>query len=278
MNAASAFFPAESGKENSARVCVLIPVWRDQEGLAHSLDVLAEDPYPFDIVVVDDGSPTPIICPELCGIHPVTLLRLARNQGIEHALNHGLGLILERGYDYVARLDCADTPMLGRIARQVEYMDQNPALGILGTWARCIDDDGAYLFTLRYPYRHKEMLRRQRYAPALLHPTVMLRVAALREIGLYSDAYKTAEDYDLFIRMGQRFEMANLPEALTEYVVSAGGTTAAKRRQNLVARARIQMRYFGFADPHAYLGLARTFAFMLIPFDWLVAIKQRVWK
>ena len=41
-------------------ICVLIPVWKDQAGLTRSLEVLATDPTPFDIVVVDDGSPEAI--------------------------------------------------------------------------------------------------------------------------------------------------------------------------------------------------------------------------
>lgn len=259
-------------------VCVLIPAWRDQEGLEHTLKVLGEDSFPFDIIVVDDGSPHPIRCDTRYGIHEVTLERLPQNRGIEHALNLGLEVILARGYRYIARLDCADVPMPGRIERQANYLAAHKDVGMVGTWARCVDDDGAYLFTLRYPTEHHKMLRRQRYAPALLHPTILIRADVLRDIGLYSDAYKTAEDYDLFVRIGQKYRLANIPEALTEYVVSAGGTTAVKRRKNLVSRLRVQMNYFSFADPHAYLGVARTLAFMLIPFDCIVAVKRRVWR
>ncbi|MBC7284749.1 glycosyltransferase [Hoeflea sp.] len=259
-------------------ICVLIPVWKDQEGLLQTLQVLGQEPSPFDIVVVDDGSPEPITCAARYGIHEVTLERLPQNRGIEHALNRGLEVILERGYRYVARLDCADVPLPGRIEKQAAYLDAHPDVGMVGTWARCVDDTGEYLFTLRFPSEHERMLRKQRYAPALLHPTILIRTDALRDIGLYSDAYKTAEDYDLFVRMGSKYRLANIPEALTVYVVSASGTTALKRRRNLVSRLRIQMHNFSWTDPHAYLGVARTLAFMVIPFDWLVAVKQRVWK
>lgn len=260
------------------RVCVLIPAWKDQHGLLSTLRRLGEETLPFDIVVVDDGSPEPLTCDARYGDHAVTLERLPENQGIEHALNAGLELILRRGYVYVARLDCGDLPLAGRLSRQVDYLDQTPDVGILGTWARCVDDNGAYLFTLRLPTEHREMVRRQRYVPALLHPTVMIRVAALRQSGLYSDRYKTAEDYELFVRLGRDWRLANIPEALTEYIISASGTTASKRRKNLVSRLRIQVDHFGWADPHAYAGVGRTLVFMAIPFDWMVYVKQRLWK
>ena len=265
-------------RPDAAEVCVLIPVWKDQAGLDRTLHALGREPFPFDIVVVDDGSPEPIACAARAGTHRITLDRLPRNRGIEHALNAGLRLILSRGHRHVARLDCSDLPMPGRLARQSAFLDANPEVGIVGTWARCVDDDGAYLFTLRLPAEDAAIRRRQRYAPALLHPTVMIRTAVLREVGLYSDRYRTAEDYDLFVRIGRTRRLANIPEVLTEYVVSASGTTARRRRRTLLSRLRVQLANHAWGDPHAYLGLVRTLAFMAVPFGWTVAVKGRLWK
>ncbi|KJB97564.1 glycosyl transferase [Skermanella aerolata KACC 11604] len=256
----------------------MIPVFRDQGGISKTLEAIARDPFPYDVVVVDDGSPKPIQCPGQAGIHQVTLLRLDSNRGIEHALNAGLQRLLSREYRYIARLDADDTPMEGRIARQAEFLDRNADVGAVGTWAKCVDDGGKHLFTLRFPTGHKEILRKQRYVPAMLHPTVMIRADAIREIGLYSDRYKTAEDYDLFVRLGHKYRLANIPAVLTEYIVSNAGTTIAKRRRNLVSRLRIQRDYFSWADPHAYLGVARTILFMGIPFGLLIAVKRRLWQ
>lgn len=259
-------------------LCVLIPVFRDQAGLIETLEVLGGQPHPFDIVVVDDGSPEPIRCAARYGSHDVTLQRLDRNRGIEHALNAGLETILSRGYRHIARLDCGDLPLPGRFERQQEFLDAHPDVGMVGTWARCVNDAGDYLFTLRFPTEHPRMLRRQRYVPALLHPTIMIRAEALRDVGLYSDRYKTAEDYDLFVRMGRRWRLANIPEVLTQYIVSETGTTAAKRKRNLVARFRVQRDNFSPADAHAWAGIARTLLFMAIPFSWLTAIKKKAWR
>lgn len=267
-----------NGDADLPEICVLIPVWNDQAGLLRTLQSLAGETTPFDIVVVDDGSREAITCDPAYGSHAVTLLRLPQNRGIEHALNAGLEHILARGYPLVARLDCGDLPMPGRLARQAEYLHAHPTVGIVGTWARCVDDDGTYLFTLRFPSEHAAMLRRQRYVPALLHPTVMMRTAALREVGLYSDQFKTAEDYELFARIGRSWQLANIPEPLTEYIVSAGGTTALRRRRTLQSRLKVQRQNFAWSDPHAYLGVGQTLAFMAIPFSWVVWVKQKLWR
>jgi glycosyltransferase involved in cell wall biosynthesis len=262
----------------AAGVCVLLPVYNDQEGLERTFEVLAADPHPFDIVVVDDGSRTPIQAPERCGSHAVTLLRLTPNRGIEHALNAGLEAILARGYDYIARLDAGDTPILGRFEAQAAYLDAHPEAGIVGSWVQCVDDDGEYLYTLRFPTEHAAILRKQRYVPALLHPAIMMRATALREVGLYSDRYKAAEDYDLFVRIGRRYRLANLPQVLTTYIVSSRGITSSKRNRTLVSRLKIQLRDFSWVDPHAYLGVVRTVTFMAIPFRTLTAAKRLLWR
>ncbi len=263
---------------SSPRVCVLIPVWKDQVGLDRTLESLTGEETPFDIIVVDDGSPEPISCLSRYGIHDVTLERLPRNRGIEHALNEGLAIAFARGYSYVARLDCGDLPHPGRLSRQMEFLETHLDVGMVGTWAQCVNDDGDYLFTMRLPTDHAAIVRKQRYVPGLLHPTVMIRAEALRCIGVYSDRYQTAEDYDLFVRMARTYQLANIPEALTTYIVSESGTTAAKRKLSLVSRLRVQLDNFDWLDPHAHLGVARTLLFLIIPFQWLIALKKRRWR
>lgn len=259
-------------------ICVLIPAWKDQEGLSRTLERLGPESYPFDILVVDDGSPEPIRCPDRAGDHAVRLVRMEPNRGIEHALNAGLQEILAGGYAYVARLDCGDLAMPGRIERQARFLEERPDVAAVGTWARCVDDDGAHLFTLRFPVEDADIRRRQRYAPGLLHPSVMMRAETLERAGLYSDAYPTAEDYDLFVRLGRLQRLANIPEILTEYIVSAGGTTARRRQRTLSSRLKVQWHNFNWRDPHAAIGILRTLAFMAIPFEWLLALKRVQWK
>jgi glycosyltransferase involved in cell wall biosynthesis len=270
--------PPRDGLEAPARICVLIPVWNNQEGLLRTLEALVQDEAPYDILVVDDGSHPPVICAEQYGSHRTTILRLSENQGIENALNAGLEHILGRGTSYVARLDASDLPVPGRIAKQAEFLDHHPDTGIVGTWARCVDESRQYLFTLRFPADHRGIMRKQRYAPGLLHPSVMIRVDALREVGLYSTRYRTAEDFELFWRVGLRWRLANIPEALTEYTIEQHGTTVSKRRRNLVARLRVQAAHFTWHDSHAYLGLLRSLIFLAVPFSAIRAAKARLWK
>ena len=58
---------------------------------------------------------------------------------------------------------------------------------------------------------------------------------------------------------------ANIPEYLIDYRISPGGMTASNRRRQLMDRLRIQLKYFELFNRHAWIGIARTIALMLVP-------------
>lgn len=260
-------------------LCILMPCFRDQAGLERTLAVLAQEEYPFDIVVVDDGSPVPITTPESAGTHRVRLARMAQNGGVPAALNLGLQIILDKGYDYMARLDCGDLPQLGRLRRQVAYLEDHPDVGIVGTWAHCVDDDDVPLFTLRFPVEDADIRRRQRYAPAMLISAVIIRMKAFEDAGpRFSTEDRYAEDFELFMRIGQSWRLHNIPEPLTTYIISATGLTARTGPINMRARVKVLRNHFDVRDPHAWLGIVRNLVWMQVPFHWGLAIKKTLWR
>ena len=55
------------------------------------------------------------------------------------------------------------------------------------------------------------MLKR-RYA--IIHPSILFRKGIIDRVGLYRPEYFPSEDYDFFFRIGQKFQLANLPDNL----------------------------------------------------------------
>ena len=97
---------------------------------------------------------------------------------------------------------------------------------------------------------------------------MMLRVDAVRAVGNYRAEYRAAEDLDLFLRLMERHDCANLPEFGLYYELNE-----ARHQRDQTAHARcsstlrLQLRYFrapicptGSASPRTSAHLVRLTA------------------
>jgi len=253
---------------------VLIPVYNAPYDLAKSLNSLAQVTTPLDIVVVDDGSRPPLQIPELIGSHRLILLRNRTNAGIERALNTGLRYILTQGYEFVARLDAGDICTPDRFAKQLHYMRQNPEVMLVGSYVEHIDTQGKPVFTQYVPLSPQDIRRQMHLNSSFVHPAVMIRCSAFRELGLYSYDYPAAEDYELFFRFVKRYPVGNLNEVLTFKEISPYSISLTKRKKQLRSRLRIQLKYFDPALKESYIGVLKTLILYLTPYNLILKLKQ----
>ena len=66
----------------------------------------------------------------------------------------------------------------------------------------------------------------------------MMRRDVLESVGGYDESYRYAQDYDLWLRLAERCEVANLPEYLYCWRKSGSSVTAAMRGEQEQSAAR----------------------------------------
>jgi glycosyltransferase involved in cell wall biosynthesis len=263
---------AESPGHEQPRLAVLIPVFNDHAGLERSLISLAHDGSSFDVFVVDDGSDPPItVRADLP--YRVRLIRQELNQGITAALNSGLGQIVPLGYEYVARLDACDLSLPGRFAAQLAFLDSNPEHAVVGTATRRVDTSGNFLFHTRPPRGHDAIMRSLRYRASITHASVMMRTKALLACNFYRDLFPGGEDYDLWMRMGMQYKLANLDEVFLVVEVRQGSITS-RRRRVLLSRLRLLAINFDPWSAHSYLGILANSISLLAPRTLTLKLRQ----
>ncbi len=242
-----------------------------------SLQSIAADD-PGDVVVVDDGSPTPVTVAEVrdavAGQREVHVIALQRNAGIEAALNTGLDWIVTSGYEFIARLDCGDRNVGRRFSRQLSYLDAHPTVILLGGAARFVDPAGKTLFVRRMPTTHAEIERFMRANSAFMHPAVIMRASAIPTVGHYPTQFPAAEDYAYFWSFLDAGEVANLPEVLIEYEVDPASISRSKRQRQLHSRLQIQ-KLHSDGSLRARTGMLRTRLLLAAPVGLIDAVKAR---
>lgn len=256
------------------RIAVLIPVHNGQADLDRTLASIDVQSGEFDVFVVDDGSSPAITVDTAALKHRVVLIRMDENVGIERALNEGVAQIVAEGYEFIARQDAGDLDLDGRLARQLAYFDAHPDVVLVGTWAQFVDTQGKDLFVFHAPPDAASIRRRLHYGTAFIHPTVMLRTSVLERQGPYEYAFPMAEDYEFFFRVAREFPCANLQEVLVLKEENPQSLSFAQRRLSLNSRIKIQLKYFDWASPHSYLGLAYSAALWAVPYTLLLQFKR----
>lgn len=252
------------------RLAVLIPVYNGQEDFARSLTSLVGDRERFEVVAVDDGSTPPITVPE--GLpFKVTPIRMAQNVGITRALNAGLEWIAAAGFPYVARLDAGDLSLPGRFTAQMTFLDAHPAHALVGTFAEIVDERGRHLYEFRRPGTHAGLLRELCYRNGFCHPSVMMRISALRDVGFYADKYPGGEDYELWLRLARRYQVANIDRVFVVKEESRSSISARRLRLGL-SRLRLQSHHLNPLSIHSYLGIARSTVLLCISRDMMLRL------
>ena len=130
------------------------------------------------------------------------------------ALAHAVGT-------YVAVLDSDDLAMPDRLERQIAFMESNPGIAGCGSGFDFIDAAGASIHVDKYkkrPTDPEELRRLERDGwSCFLHSSMIFRRSALEKAGGYRRAFDTAEDDDLYLRLLDDHDLANVPEQLARY-------------------------------------------------------------
>jgi glycosyltransferase involved in cell wall biosynthesis len=253
-------------------VAVLIPAYNGQADVDLTLASFEESAL-VHVLIVDDGSTPPIVAP-VVGNMQIDVLRMPQNGGIERALQTGIDTLAQRGFRYAARIDAGDRSVPQRLAKQRVFMELHPRVAGLGMWTQVVTRAGEPLFMLTPPAEPNAIRRMRFMRSCLAHPSMMLRIEAVRTVGNYRAEYRSAEDLDLFVRLMQRYDCANLPELGLYYELNEGGISATKRRRQVVSTLRLQLRYFNVANPYDWLGLAKNLLHLVTPYRTLQRLKH----
>lgn len=262
-----------------ADIAVLIPAFNPRDGLLNTLRAVGAQSVACEIFVVDDGSHPAIALPDQIGGKPIHLIRQEPNQGITAALNTGLRAILERPFEFIARGDCADVDHLERLDRQRAFLKRHTEVMLVGSSVRFDTPNQGMQYVFDAPPSPVEIKRRIHYSAAVVHPTCMFRAEAFRELGLYSDQYPHAEDYELFFRfMNHGYSIQNLAQVLVTAAYNPGSISMSNRRASLKSRLRLQLAYFDPFFAHSYLGVLQTLALWIMPYSFVCWMKSKPFR
>jgi GT2 family glycosyltransferase len=153
---------------------------------------------------------------------------------------------------YIAIMDADDFSLPERLALELEFMERHPDVGVVGGAKEWIDSAGRCLFTNGDPTEDHEIRSALSTRCAFCQPTTLIRRDAFVRVGGYRPAF-TAEDYDLWLRIAEHFQLANLKQVVHRYRIHPYQVSFRRKKQQtlsvLAAQVSAASRKNGKADP-----------------------------
>lgn len=195
------------------KVSVLICVYNGEKYISQALESIYNQTYQdFEVIIVDDGSTdgTSDILVEMKDSRTF-IYRNAQNKGLTKSLN--LGLKLCRGR-YIARMDADDISLPRRFEKQVEFLGKNSDYALVGSSYYQMSEDGKIVSLIKVLTGDSEIREGLKNQNWFGHGTVMIRRDCLSKLEGYDERYKLAQDYDLWIRVAEKYKVDNIGEPL----------------------------------------------------------------
>lgn len=233
------------------KLAVLLPSYNAAAYLKDSIDsVLNQTFTDFDLFIYDDCSTdtTEAVVSSYANAR-IFFHKNETNLGIAKTLNRGLEELLPQ-YEYIARMDADDWCFQQRFEKQLLFMNDNPKVILCGTqgyWLKDIRQNP--LKGWEYPTNPEYIRYYLLFAASFGHSSVIFRSQPIIDHALrYDETISTCEDWDLWVRISQIGEMANLPDFLMKYRIleNSNHRSAEKINKHLEERSVIISKYWSY--------------------------------
>ena len=140
---------------------------------------------------------------------------------------------------YVAVLDADDVAHPDRFLKQVEFLEINQNVALVGSWVKLIDSEGIFLSELTPPSDPMLINDLIGWKNPIAHSAVMYRGKAAKEVGGYSRYFSYAQDYCLLINLAEKHQIAVLNEFLCTYRMLQSSLSRSRKLQRLIYNEQI---------------------------------------
>jgi glycosyltransferase involved in cell wall biosynthesis len=244
-----------------ARVAVVIPCYKQAHFLGDAIEsALKQTLPPSEVVVIDDGSPDDVrsVAARYAGVRYIR----QRNQGLSAARNTG---IRSTTSELLVFLDSDDRLRPRAIERGVTHHLQHPGCGFVAGRMHTIAADGSLLGPWKpFPVTDDNFAQLLINHCGIYPLTVMYRRSAIDAVGGgFDTSLRSAEDWDMDIRLARRFSFHLYNEPIAEYRKHGNNMTrnAPVMMQSIIRVLRSQREFTRRAphlEPARRQGIARV--------------------
>lgn len=196
-------------------VCVGIPFYNAEKYLDYAIKSVLNQTYmDWELILIDDGSTdlSLSLAQKYQNDTRIKIVSDGQNRGLVHRLNE---LIKLCNCKYFVRMDADDIMHPQRLEKQLQYLEENPKIDIVGSWAYSINIENQVIGLLKNEI-NPSTIREVFAHSCFIHPSVMGKKEWFKN-NPYNSAFVRMEDMELWCRTIGHSTFHNLPEPLLFY-------------------------------------------------------------
>jgi glycosyltransferase involved in cell wall biosynthesis len=202
---------------NPPLVSVIMAVYNSDAYLSQAIESILNQTYTnFEFIIIDDGSTDNthnILEKYKKKDSRIILLENHKNGGLPFSLNKGLEKAKGK---FVARMDADDISVKNRLELQIDFLQKNDEIDIIGCELEIIDKSGSPTGTIwRYKQIPEQISFEAFFTSPIPHAAMVAKTDIFKKESFrYNEKYLVAQDYELWSRLILTKTFSNLPKPL----------------------------------------------------------------
>jgi glycosyltransferase involved in cell wall biosynthesis len=228
---------------STEKVSIILPVYNAEKYLYQAIKSILTQTYTnFELIIIDDGSTDESLkIIQSFDDERIQIIQNEQNLGLIKTLNKGIDLA--KG-EYIARMDADDIAMPKRLEKQVAFLEKNIDYGLIGTMAEMINEKGISIGKIHdLPISQEAIKSRILFQCPFIHPTVMGKTSIFKEFK-YHENFPIAEDFFLWVKVIEKYKVANLDEVFLQYRVHS--TNVSSDDKNFLKKEQSLLQVFTY--------------------------------
>ena len=221
-------------------ISVIMSVYNGEKYLVQSIDSILNQTYQnFEFIIIDDCSTdnsSHILQEYAKKDSRIKIIKKEKNIGIKGFIeNLNLGISIAEG-KYIARMDQDDVSLPERFQKQVDFLENNPEITLVGAQLNLINEQNKITGEAIAALQHRDIVKRITSQIQLFHPVIMFRKDQNIQ---YREKFLYCEDYDLYLNLiTQGKKLANINEKLLHYRILE--SSISRKGDNFVKKLMVE--------------------------------------
>lgn len=195
------------------KVTVLMSVYNGERYLREAIDSILNQTFKdFEFLIINDGSSDRTA--EILQGYNTSRIKIIKNEsniGLTKSLNKGLRIA--RG-EYIARQDADDVSAPDRLEKEVNFLETHQDYAVVGTFVKILNEDSEVIGLLDRLTEDTQIRKFLGTDNCIAHGSTMIKKKCLLNVGFYDESIARAQDYELWLRLSEKYSLANIPEYL----------------------------------------------------------------